>query len=150
MSYNIDTWKTAKLDNLVIPIHVFYEHERKDWHPTMYIINHETMQIELECGCDQLIKGKLKDGMLTVTEFKMSGEGSGTFKDLILDEALKRSKGELEAILIWEGGDSITRLKVKDGILEESDVDFEIPTSKETKTVDSPKYCLIHTVTVSG
>lgn len=124
MSYNIDTWKTKKLENLVIPLKAFYEHEREDWHPSQPKITNADGDVELECGCDQLIKGKLKDGMLTVTEFEMYGEGSGTFKSWILDEALKQSKGELEAVLVWEGGDSITRLKVKDGMLEEYNVDL--------------------------
>ncbi len=125
MSYNIDTWKTKKLENLVIPLKAFYEHERKDWHPKEpTITNAETMEVELECGCEQTIKGVLKDGLLTVTEFEMYGEGSGTFKSWILDEALRQSKGELEAVLVWEGGDSITRLKVKDGILEEDNVEL--------------------------
>lgn len=124
MSYNINNWKTKKLENLVIPLKAFYEHERDDWHPSQPKIINADGDVELECGCDQKIKGKLKDGMLTVTEFEMYGEGSGTFKSWILDEALKQSKGELEAVLVWEGGDSITRLKVKDGILEEDNVEL--------------------------
>lgn len=78
----------------------------------------------MECGCEQLIKGILKDGIIHVTELEMYGEGSGVFKGWILDEALKQSKGELEAVLVWEGGDSITRLKVKDGVIEETDVEL--------------------------
>ena len=118
MSYNIDTWKTKKLENLTIPLKAFFKHERTDWHPKQpEIVNAETMEIEMECGCEQLIKGTLKDGIIHVTELEMYGEGSGTFKGWILDEALKQSKGELEAVLVWEGGDSITRLKVKDGVI---------------------------------
>ena len=125
MSYNIDSWKTKKLKNLTIPLKAFFEHKRTDWHPKQpEIVNAETMEIEMDCGCEQLIKGILKDGIIHVTELKMYGEGSGTFKDWILDEALKQSKGELEAVLVWEGGDSITRLKVKDGVIEETDVEL--------------------------
>ena len=54
----------------------------------------------------------------------MCGEGSGTFKHLILDEALKESTGELEAVLVWEGGDSITRFIVKDGEVSESNIEL--------------------------
>ena len=125
MSYNIYTWKTKKLENLVIPLKAFFEHKRSDWHPKQpEIVNAETMEIEIECGCGQLIKGNLKEGAIHVTGFDMSGEGSGIFKSWILDEALKQSTGELEAVLIWEGGDSISRLSVKDGIIEESDVEL--------------------------
>lgn len=125
MSYNIDTWKTKKLENLVIPLKAFFEHERSDWHPKQpKIISAGTMEIEMECGCEQLIKGVLKEGLIYVTEFEMSGEGSGTFKHWILEGALKQSTGELEAVLIWEGGDSISRFKVKDGVIEESEIEL--------------------------
>jgi len=125
MSYNIDTWKTKKLDNLVIPLQSFYEHERKDCHPSQpEIVDAETMEVELECGCEQTINGILQDGFLKVTKLSMSGEGSGTFKSWIFDEALKKSTGYLEAVLIWEGGDSITRLIVDDGNLSEEEIEI--------------------------
>lgn len=125
MSYNIDTWKTKKLENLTVPLEAFYRHPREDWHPNPPIINNiETKEVLLECGCGQEIRGALKDGMLTVTEFNMSGEGSGTFYNWILEPALKESKGVLEAVLVWEGGDSISRLKVKDGAVESEEIEF--------------------------
>lgn len=125
MSYDIDTWKTKKLDNLIIPLKAFYESKRTDWHPSQpEIIDAEIMEVELECGCEQHIEGILKDELLTVTKFNMYGEGSGSFKRYVLDNALKQSTGELEAILIWEGGDSITRLKVKDGVISEDEIDL--------------------------
>lgn len=123
VSYNIDTWKTKRLGNLTIPLKAFFKHERKDWHPNQPVIdNAETGEVVLECGCGQEIKGVLKDGNLLVTEFDMTGEGSGTFYEWILVPALEESAGTLEAVLIWEGGDSIQRLKVKDGKVRSSDI----------------------------
>jgi hypothetical protein len=125
MSYNIDKWKTKKLENLVIPLSAFYLHPRADWHPKPpEITNPQTNEIEMACGCEQTIKGLLIDGHIHVSELGMSGEGSGTFKNRVLDEALKRSKGKLEASLIWGCGDSITRLIVNDGNLEENEVEL--------------------------
>jgi len=117
MSYNIDTWKTKKLNDLFIPIEAFYRHSRNDWHPKRpQIIDAETNEAVMECGCEQSIKGHLsQDGQIQVTELQMAGEGSGTFYHWILEPALQESTGELEAVLIWEGGDLITRLTVKDG-----------------------------------
>lgn len=126
MSYNIDTWKTKKLDNLVIPLKAFYKHERKDWHPEVRYVSPQTnsSEVVISGGCEQEIKGTVKDGVLTVTEFDITGEGSGTFYSWILEPALKESKGILEAVLIWEGGDSINRLTVKDGEVETEDIDL--------------------------
>lgn len=123
MSYNIDTWKTKKIENLVIPLEAFYIHERQDWHPEK-IINTATNSVELRCGCEQTIRGTLHNDLLTITEFEMSGEGSGTFYDWILEPALKRSTGNLEAVLIWEGGDSITRLIVNNGEVSNEEIEL--------------------------
>lgn len=123
MSYNIDTWKTKKLENLTVPLKAFFKHERTDWHPKQPVItNAETNEVTLECGCEQEIKGILKEGSLLVTEMDMTGEGSGTFYSWILEPALKESMGTLEAVLIWEGGNTIQRLTVKDGSVETSGV----------------------------
>ncbi len=125
MSYNIDTWKTKKLENLQVPLKAFYEHERTDWHPSQpEILDADTMRVELECGCEQAIRGVLKDGVLCIDEFEMYGEGSGSFRNYVLDNALKQSTGELEAALVWEGGDSITKLVVKDGELTETEIEL--------------------------
>jgi hypothetical protein len=123
MSCNIENWKTKELKNLSIPLKAFFEHKRTDWHPEQpRVVNFETMEIEMDC-CEGIVKGILKDGILHVTKLEMSGEGSGTFKSWILDEALKQSTGELEAVLVWEGGE-VSRLKVKDGVIEEKDIEL--------------------------
>jgi hypothetical protein len=125
MSYNISKWKTKKLENLTIPLTAFYKHERTDWHPNEPVItNAEISEVRLKCGCEQSIKGILKDGLLTVTEFEMSGEGSGTFYAFILRPALAESTGRLEAVMIWEGGDSIKKLTAVDGVVEVEDVEL--------------------------
>jgi hypothetical protein len=124
MGYNIDNWKTKKLDNLTVPLAAFYRHERKDWHPKAVIRTPESDAVSLECGCGQQIVGTLNDGILTVTDFEMTGEGSGTFYHWILEPALKESKGTLEAVLVWEGGDSINKLKVKDGKVTSEEIEL--------------------------
>jgi len=124
MSYNVDTWKTKKLDKLTIPLEAFFRHERKDWHPKR-VDNIDKNEVTLECGCGQEITGTLVDGkQLLVTKLDMAGEGSGTFINWIFEPALKESRGQLEALLVWEGGYSITRLTVKDGVVEQTDVEL--------------------------
>ena len=60
------------------------------------------------------ISGQLSEGTLFVKTVEYSGEGSGWFWDKFL-ELLSASKGAYEAVVIWEGGDSIDRLIVDDG-----------------------------------
>lgn len=123
MSYDIDTWKTKKLEGLTIPLAAFYRHERKDWHPKAVINAPESDAVSLDCGVLS-IQGTLKDGILTVTEFEMIGEGSGAFYHWILEPALKESRGTLGALLVWEGGDSINRLTVKDGEVTSEEIEL--------------------------
>lgn len=126
MSYNIDTWKVKKLENLTIPLKSLYVSSRSDWHPDQPEINDpETMKIKIEGGSEGfIIEGFLNNGVITVTKIELYGERSGSFKHYVLDNALKDSSGELEVVLVWEGGDLITKLKVKDGIIEENDIEL--------------------------
>lgn len=122
MSYEIDQWKTKKLTNLRIPLKSFYKHLRADWHPS--IERKEDGTVTLVCGCGQEIIGTIGDDVLAVTKFNMAGEGSGTFYNWILEPALKDSTGELEAVLIWERGDYINRLHVKDGVITDKKIEL--------------------------
>lgn len=121
MSYNITNWKTKELKDFRIPLASFFKHEREDFNPKQYITLGKGNEpaITLECGGGQVITGKLIDNMIHVTGMDMSGEGSGSFKMYVLDEAFRASQGYLKAVLIWEGGDTISNLVVSDGeILE--------------------------------
>jgi hypothetical protein len=126
MGYDISNWKTKKLEGLTIPLTAFYKHERQDWHPKQTVVEMtgDGVAVILECGCEQEIKGVAKNGLLAVTEIEMSGEGSGTFFEWILKPALEESTGRLKAVLIWECGDSITRLKVKDGAVNREEIEL--------------------------
>lgn len=126
MSYNIDRWRTKKLENLVVPLTAFYKHERKDWHPSKPTLEDiATKEITLKCGCNQKITGILdENNQLQITKLDMNGEGSGTFFEWILEPALKESHGQLEAVLIWERGDSVTRLTVNDGVVKHANIDL--------------------------
>jgi len=59
-----------------------------------------------------------------VSEIENSGEGSGSFESYVLTEALKQSKGKLIATRVWEGGDTIDKLTVIDGVVTEENVDL--------------------------
>ena len=122
MSYNIDSCKIKKMENFIIPIKSLYE-APENWMPKQpHITNVDTNEVVIYCGCGQSIKGILTEGNLHVTSMDLSGEGSGSLMDEVIENAFKQSTGEFEAVMIWEGGDSITKMIVKDGILTEEGV----------------------------
>ena len=121
MSYNIDTFKIKKLENLEIPLSAFFEHERDEWHPEKEY--DENGKLTLNCGCGQEISGTVENNVLKVDGMKMHVEGSGTFVNWILESALKKSKGILEASCVWEGGDTINKLIVNNGNVEWEDIE---------------------------
>jgi hypothetical protein len=124
MAIEINSWKTKKMIDLIIPISAFFESKRQDWHPKQpKIIDVSTMKIEMQCGCEQSIEGFLKDGMLHVSKIDMTGEGSSAFMYYVFRNALIQSSGELEAILIYETSE-IDHLTLKDGILTETSIEL--------------------------
>jgi hypothetical protein len=69
------------------------------------------------------LKGKLLFGLVHVKSIAFSSEGSGHEWDAF-KEMLSTSTGILIASQVWEGGDSITRLTVKNGEVQEAPVDI--------------------------
>lgn len=111
MSDNITAWKLKKIRALKIPVESFFISKWTDWHPKK---EYDEGGLLTLIFIDSYIAGKVTKGTLEVTDIKIYGEGSGTSMNLIIEPALKASKGELIAICIWEGGDLVNKLIVKD------------------------------------
>ena len=118
MSYNIDTWKTKKLENLVIPMSEI----RKLPYVDVYLDEDGNIDIS---GVSEMfeITGTLDGKSVRVVTICHEGERSGHTWDA-LKTCLKSSTGEFVATQVWEGGDSITRLIVKDGIVTEENIEL--------------------------
>jgi len=123
MSYNIDQWKTKKIENLIIPLSELYVSERKDWHPEKPEVL-DNGSIIIEGGCGQKIAGLLKGNNLEVKEFNITGEGSGSFMYYVLEHALSKSSGYLEVVLIWEHGDTIEKMIVDNGKITKEKIEL--------------------------
>ena len=125
MSYNIDTVKLKKLENFTIPLDSFYSAKiNKNWLPKLPVLINDDREISIQMGCGQEIRGTLKDGIVTVSRMLLAGEGSGHNLEEVLSLAFKDSKGYYEAVMIWEGGDSVTSYIVDNGVITEKNIDF--------------------------
>ena len=122
MSYNIDTFKVKKLENLKMPVKSLFKYERKDWHPKRE--NNDDGTVTFAVAEASSITGKIENDILIVSEMECYGECSGIAMNAIFEPAFKDSKGELIASCVWEGGDSINQLIVKDGNVSWKDIDI--------------------------
>lgn len=122
MSYNI-TELVTKTCTIKIPLDALYSVGREDWRPDNPELQPDGSFI-ISCGCEQDIIGDISENILTINELNMSGEGSGTFMNEVFEPALKQSMGELIAVRIWEAGDSIDKLIVKDGDVKTEKVEL--------------------------
>jgi hypothetical protein len=64
------------------------------------------------------------DGNVTLKDLWWYGEGSGSTYDTFTDEVLPATTGKANLVIIWEGGDSVTGLRVIDGTVTECDVGY--------------------------
>jgi len=112
MSYNCSNFKVKKIENFRIPISGLYESDDPDWYFSREDNDDGTTTFY---KCETEISGEVDDGILTVNSIDCSGEGSGIILGEILEPTFVASEGELIVICVWEGGDSIEKLTVKDG-----------------------------------
>jgi len=123
MGYNCDRFRVKRLENLVIPIKTIYSIEyAPTWEPeNPEIIDIESNKIIINFG-QQSIEGIAIDDNLHVSKIRMDGEGSGRLMPYV-EEFLKQSTGYLEAVRVWERGDTIDRLIVDNGIVATYDIE---------------------------
>lgn len=143
MSYNITRMKVSKV-SLRLPLDFDfmmwiaglperdekgYENIGRRWcleDPTTISSNlaDRTWKLSLFGEDDKVIKGIIEDEALVACALEdWEGDGSGYLHDDVLLPLFKEFKGTLEAIVVWEGGDSIKRLSIYDGVVEETEVE---------------------------
>lgn len=121
MSYNIDTWKVKKLDQLAIPVAALCEGNDYFEAPQLNI---KTGMFTIDGMDGTAVYGRIDGDLIYVVEIHCHGEGSGnTYRNVLLP-AFKKSTGTLIVSCVWEGGDSLSRLTVKDGSVTEEDIEL--------------------------
>ena len=122
MPYNVSHWKTKVLDGLQFSTDVVPEDCNIGLTPTINMGGDLCVYVPI--GENNGIVGKLRGNLVDVGLIDCFGEHSGTDYADVLLPILRQSTGKLEAVLIWEEGDWITRLKVNDGQVTEEEIDL--------------------------
>src|SRR5579859_5456992 len=138
MSYNITGWKVRTI-NLTLPLtfdfrqwlHMQpnrdekgYENVGKRWcledEESKLLVDFASQTWKLVCSGPTLSGVIVNGDSLALTDFEgWTGDGSGHLYSDILLSLFKQFNGTLNALVIWEGGDSIYCLNIHDGIVGE-------------------------------
>jgi hypothetical protein len=124
VSYNIDTFKVKRLEDLTIPVPSLYTHLRKDLHPTKMFSKKSDSWVRFQFMESCFIEGLVIDNAIHVKAIDWCGEGSGNDMTEILEPALENSAGVLVASCVWAGGDSVNQLRVENGKVEWVDIEI--------------------------
>lgn len=131
MSYDIDTCKKVVFENVVIPYADFFTHQRQDWHPRDgAVISKGNGDIVIKLRVmESTITGIVDNAkQLHIIDADFGGEGSGTAWEWIWKPAIiagtAKNGGKFSAVFIWEGGDSISRETIENGVHTSVEVEF--------------------------
>lgn len=113
MSYNIDTVRVIVNSGATMKVaDIFHLHCREEEFPSRCFIR------QMAANYERLLYGSAGTHQ-PITDFHWHGEGSGTSWDGLKEEVAAAISGELLAVFVWEGGDSVTLVHIKDGVLTE-------------------------------
>jgi hypothetical protein len=120
MSYNVSGYIVRTVEGLKFPIKSVVPDK---WGEPKIEINDPTnLSAKLICGEVSELKGTIEREDFLVEDIIIYGMGSGYLVFDILPELLKDSPGSLDVLLIWEGGDKFTNLKVENGVFSNEEV----------------------------
>lgn len=114
MSTNITHWEVIRISDLAIDAAALndLEYER---------LPDGKLAYDLECEFGAMI-GKKHRGVFQIETIEFGAEGSGRAYEDTLLPLLRQTRGLLDAMAIWEGGDSLTRVYVNNGVVTESEI----------------------------
>lgn len=109
MSYNIDSVKCLILDAQMKASDILNSYFDYEEHlPESNFLDHYFDRAEELVDLD-------RDEMINIDNFYWSGSGAGSRSLNLLKKIAPLIVGKVHAVLIWEGGDSITGFKIEDG-----------------------------------
>jgi hypothetical protein len=137
MSYNIDNWKIRSL-HLELPRNFDFQawlatqpaaldgveicKGSEDAHIEIDEAQ-QTWKLLIPLEFDELLTGVVLSNKLVANALELMGEFSGFIYSDVLLPLFVEFKGNLDAIVVWEGGDTIDHLTIKDGVVTENEIE---------------------------
>ena len=123
MPYNISNFKLKSV-SLILPMDFKIKaFSHRVWHEIAVdvVVNEWGYN---ENGEGFQMNGEVTEAGLIVTNLNCYGEGSGADYHELFVPLFQKFGGDLEAIVIWEGGDSIKKLSIIQGIVTETKIEI--------------------------
>jgi hypothetical protein len=126
MSYNITNWKQKKCEDFVLTAEGINSLQQCDDDIQVLLsgdLSTKGMPVRIVGISEGFeLTGRLTpENELIVSELTSYGEGSGRVNDSVL-AALSQSRGFYQALLVWEGGDIVELITIKDGVIRHDDI----------------------------
>jgi hypothetical protein len=123
MSYNVTSFRLKSVSLTLPRDFSIKSFSRRAWHEIAVdvVVNEWGYN---EGGEGFQMGGDVTNDGLVVTSLDCYSEGSGTDYHELLIPLFKEFKGDLEATVIWEGGDTIERLSIVGGEATETEIDI--------------------------
>ena len=123
MSYNISRFKLKSVSLTLPKGFNMRDFSRKAWREIQVATDLQTWDYNWGNEGFQM-KGRVTDAGFEVTDLRCSSEGSGNDYYYLLVPLFEKFEGNLEASLVWEGGDSITKNTIKKGVAAEEPIEI--------------------------
>ena len=122
MSYNISNFRLKSV-SLVLPTDFKMKaFSRRAW-DEIHLDVDDTWEYN-QNGEGFQMGGEVTDAGLVATNLNCYSEGSGGDYHDLLVPLFKEFKGDLEASVVWEGGDTIEKVSIAKGILTETKIEI--------------------------
>lgn len=114
MSYNVTGFAIKKLDDFRLPIDTMTDMSEDDVNTTAgEVLTFNSFPVS---GMEIIGVNDVDGDFLRVTDISYYGEYSGTYWDHF-EELLFQSTGILNALVVWEGGDTVEVVTVENGVI---------------------------------
>ncbi len=114
MSYNITDVKTIKIDACMVQSDLLrlYRAHKTRLPEGNFLTEHKRNEAVTVDG----------ESLIKLSNFWWCGEGSGYAYELLFETIAPQVRGLVEVVFVWEGGDSLGGLRIKNGKVTEHEV----------------------------
>lgn len=119
MSYNVTTFNVKETNNFRISIIDVLSN--KALHHYNFALQFDG-DFKLCCSESTITLSGETNGEFNITDMSIMGESSGYIFEDVVVPLLKKTKGTMKSMIVWEGGDSVEKIEVDNGTVRRDEI----------------------------